>query len=60
MQSTNTISANDVYAALLHADIKDLEQKIDSHKESIAVWVSIYNVALAIKQREVINNGGPF
>lgn len=60
MQITNDIPANDVYKTLLHADIKDLEQKIDYAPESVDLWVSIYNISLAVKQNEVINNGGPF
>lgn len=60
MQITNTISANDVYETLLHANLTDLEKQIDYAPESVDLWVSIYNAALAVKQREVINNGGPF
>lgn len=60
MQITNTISANDVYETLLHADIKDLEQKIDSNPASVDLWVSIYNSALAVKQKEILNNGGTY
>lgn len=57
---SHDISANDVYETLLHADITDLEKQIDSNSDSIDVWVSIYNAALAVKQTEVINNDGPF
>ena len=60
MQITNDIPANDVYKTLLHADIKDLEQKIDSNPESVDLWVSIYNSALAVKQKEILNNGGTY
>lgn len=60
MQITNDIPANDVYKTLLHADIKDLEQKIDYAPDAVDLWVSIYNAALAVKQREVINNGGTY
>lgn len=57
---SHDISAKTVYETLLHADIKDLEQKIDSNPESVDLWVSIYNASLAVKQNEVINNDGPY
>lgn len=60
MHISNDITANTVYKTLLHANLTDLEKQIDYAPESVDLWVSIYNVALAIKQREVINNGGPF
>lgn len=60
MHISNEISANDIYTTLLHANLTDLEKQIDSHKDSVDLWVSIYNASLAVKQNEVINNGGPF
>lgn len=54
---SNKIPASTVYKTLLHADIKDLEQKIDSNPDAVDLWVSIYNISLAVKQNEVINNG---
>lgn len=60
MHISNEISANDIYKTLLHANLTDLEKQIDYAPDSIDVWVSIYNAALAVKQNEVINNGGPF
>jgi len=60
MQITNDIPANDVYKTLLHADIKDLEQKIDYAPDAVDLWVSIYNAALAVKQKEILNNGGTY
>lgn len=60
MQITNTISAKTVYNTLLHADITDLEKKIDYAPAAVDLWVSIYNATLAVKQNEVINNDGPY
>ena len=60
MSITNHISAKTVYETLLHADIKDLEHQIDSNPDAVDLWVSIYNASLAVKQNEVINNGGPY
>lgn len=57
---SHDIPANDVYETLLHADITDLEQQIDSNPDSVDLWVSIYNATLAVKQNEVINNDGPY
>lgn len=60
MSITNHISAKTVYNTLLHANLADLEQKIDSNPESVDLWASIYNASLAVKQNEVINNGGTY
>lgn len=60
MHISNDISANTVYKTLLHANLTDLEKQIDYAPAAVDVWVSIYNAALAVKQREVINNDGPY
>ena len=60
MNISNKISANDIYATLLHANLEDLEKQIDSNSDFIDLWVSIYNATLAVKQNEVINNDGPY
>lgn len=57
---SHDISANDVYESLLHADITDLERQIDSNSDAIDLWVSIYNISLAVKQNEIINKSGPY
>ena len=60
MSITNHISAKPVYSTLLHANLEDLEKKIDVESTDRDLWVSIYNSALAVKQNEVINNGGTY
>lgn len=60
MHISNDISANTVYKTLLHANLMDLEKQIDSNLDAIDLWVSIYNISLAVKQNEVINNDEPY
>ena len=60
MSITNHISAKTVYCTLLHENLEDLEKKIDVESTDRDLWVSIYNSALAVKQNEVINNGGTY
>lgn len=60
MSITNRISAKTVYNTLLHANLADLEKKIDVESTDRDLWVSIYNSALAVKQKEILNNGGTY
>lgn len=60
MHISNDISANTVYKTLLHANLEDLANKIDKKSSDQELWVSIYNISLAVKQTEIINNDGPY
>lgn len=57
MSVTNTISAKIVYNTLLHANLADLETKIDKKTAAQDLWVSIYNVANQVQQHEEIKKG---
>lgn len=57
MSITNTISAKTVYNTLLHANLADLETKIDKKTAAQDLWVSIYNVANQVQQQSEIEKG---
>lgn len=57
MSVTNRISAKTVYNTLLHANLADLETKIDKKTAAQDLWVSIYNVANDVQQQYEIKKG---
>lgn len=57
MSITNRISAKTVYNTLLHANLADLETKIDKKTDDQDLWMSIYTVANQVQQAEEIKKG---
>lgn len=57
MSVTNRISAKTVYNTLLHANLADLETKIDKKSAAQDLWMSIYNVANYVQQQYEIKKG---
>ena len=57
MSVTNTISAKTVYNTLLHANLEDLEKKINKKTDDQSLWVSIYNIVNYVQQHEEIKKG---
>lgn len=57
MSVTNRISAKTVYNTLLHANLADLETKIDKKTDDQDLWMSIYTVANQVQQQSEIEKG---
>lgn len=57
MSVTNRISAKTVYNTLLHANLADLETKIDKKTDDRDLWMSIYTVANQVQQQSEIEKG---
>lgn len=57
MSITNRISAKTVYNTLLHANLADLETKIDKKTDDQDLWMSIYTVANQVQQQSEIEKG---
>lgn len=57
MSITNAISAKTVYNTLLHANLADLETKIDKKTDDQDLWMSIYNAANYVQQQYEIKKG---